>query len=266
MEEFDDDFIDDSGGTAGEEADESPDDDDATFDRPADEEDSADVPFIPPALVDDPFAASEKLMTLNLSLKQSIRIANSSTNQLYSLLFCVYQDCEHLLSRHRMSVPFSIASEVARFPNTKFDDGVIKHRKFVDGFNLEGISEADAQVLKQFLRLKGDIVRRALPPVVATSCRLLKDPIVRLHNVLHSMKQKISDLCKSNAELSHQTRHTANRLVRISTDGKDVETQGTTDQSDVIIHQQKLQKCLARVYNLRDANEAAAASNAEIHA
>jgi hypothetical protein len=78
------------------------------------------------------------------------------------------------------------------------------------------------------------------------------------------MKPKISDLRKSNAELSHWTRQTANRLVRISTAGRDVETEGTTDKSDVIIHQKKLQKCLARVHDLREANEAAAASSAEV--
>jgi hypothetical protein len=58
MEEFDDnDFIEDSRGASespppGEEADEAPDDDGATFNRPTNEEDSADGPFVPPALVD----------------------------------------------------------------------------------------------------------------------------------------------------------------------------------------------------------------------
>jgi hypothetical protein len=143
------DFTDDSRGAAeplspGEEADEPPDDDEVTFHLPADEEDSIDGPFIPSALVDDPFAVSEKLMTFNLSLKQSVRIANNSTNQLYSLLFCVYHDCERLLNGHRMSVPFSIASQVARFANARFYDVVIKHQKFVGGFNLQEISETDA--------------------------------------------------------------------------------------------------------------------------
>jgi hypothetical protein len=147
MEAFDDDFIDDSVGDCpppAEEEDEPPDDDDATSDLPADDED----PPIPLAFIKDPFAGSEKLTTLSLSLMQSIHIATSATNQLYSLLFCVHQDCELLLSRHRVSVPFSIANEVAIFPNTAIGNGTIKHRTFVEGFNLQGISAADAQVLK----------------------------------------------------------------------------------------------------------------------
>jgi chromosome segregation ATPase len=111
-----------------------------------------------------------------------------------------------------------------------------------------------------------DIARRALPPVVHSACTLLKDPLVRAHNTLRTIRQKISDLRKSNAGLALHTRQVANRLVRISKTGEDAETDATADKSDVIIHQQKLQKALTRIYNLREANDAAFAANGELQA
>jgi hypothetical protein len=80
------------------------------------------------------------------------------------------------------------------------------------------------------------------------------------------LKQRISDLKKSNLALSVQTRQTANRLVRISKTGKNVDADGLTDKSDVIIHQQRLQKGLTRVCNLKEAIESAIAETAELTA
>jgi hypothetical protein len=261
MEEFDDDFVDDS--------------DDSTPD-PEEEDESGDPVTPPPELRDDDpilpaevsdvFAAAGKLSTLNLSLSRSREIANTSTNQLYSLTVCVFQDCDLLLAKHRSAIPFSIHDDVIRHPPTRYDRGVVSHPRFPDGVNLSRVDDGDARALVAFLALRWDICKRALPPVVQYSCNLLKDPLVRSHNALRTFKQRISDLRKANTELALQTRQTANRLVRLSKGAKDADIEPSADKSDVIIHQQKLQKALTRIYNLREANEAAAGGNAELQA
>jgi chromosome segregation ATPase len=155
---------------------------------------------------------------------------------------------------------------VLRHPPLKYDRGVITHKSFPDGVNLARADSRDAQELAAFLSVRCDIAHRALPPVVQSARTLLKDPLVRAHNTLRTIRQKINDLRKSNAGLTLQTRQVANRLVRISKTGKDVDTDRSSDKSDVIVHQQKLQKALGRVYNLREANDAASVENAELQA
>jgi hypothetical protein len=263
--DFDDDFIDDS---------ESEGQPNSRAYAPAEEEDS-DHPILPElgddqeedldeSLATDIFTAVEKVSALDLSLKKSIELSNTETNQLYALLFCVNDDCEKLLVRHRLSIPFSIQAEASAIKEVKYDHGVLRHRKFGDGFNTNGISDRDAQALIAFIGFRCSVAQRALIPVVSKACELLKDPLIRAHNTLRALKQKISDLKKSNIELTLQTRQTANRLVRISKSGKDVDTEGLTDKSDVIIHQQRLQKMLTRVCNLKEAIESASAGNSDL--
>jgi hypothetical protein len=262
MDDFDDDFVDASDADSSSDADPS----DHSCSSTARDHSSLsddDAPQVIEAAVSDVFAAADKLSTLTLSLTKSREFANSETNQLYSLFFCVFQDCELLLAKNRSAIPFSIHTEIFRLPNVKYENGVITHKQFPDGVNL---SRIDCTALPAFLGMRWDIASRALPPAVQAACNRLKEPLVRAHNTLRTIKQKMSDLRKSNAGLTLQTRQVANRLVRISKTGKDVDGDGAADKSDVIIHQQKLQKALTRVYNLREANEAAVAANTELQA
>jgi hypothetical protein len=261
MEDFDDDFVDASDSPA-------PSADEEEASAPAEEEDAADPGVadddrILPAEVSDVFAAAGKLSTLNLSLSRSREVANTATNQLYSLAFCVFQDCDLLLAKHRAAVPFSVHEHVARHPPARCEGGVVAHPAFPDGVNLARVDGRGAAALAAFLALRCDVCQRGLAPVVQCACGLLRDPLVRSHNALRALKQRISDLRKSNTELSVQTRQTANRLVRISKAAREAEVEPSADRSDVIVHQQKLQKALTRVCNLREANDAAAAANAE---
>ncbi|OHT09785.1 hypothetical protein TRFO_21219 [Tritrichomonas foetus] len=213
--------------------------------------------------MNDVFSRSEKLDTLNMSLK----IANSVTNQLYSLLYCVSQDCELLITRNRSNSPVNLQSEVikANNPELKFENGMIKHKRFVDGFNCHSIkTEKDQENLYDFFELSRNSIGKALPGIVNNACQILKDPLVRAHNTHRAIKQKISDLKKSNNELSVQTRHTANRLVKLSKTEGATTLEPTANKSDVIIQQQRLQKALTRVYTLRESNESTMASNSEL--
>lgn len=214
--------------------------------------------------VNDVFSRSEKLDSLSMSLK----IANTVTNRLYSLLYCINQDTELLITRNRSNSPINLQSEAikANNPNIKFDSGIIKHKKFVDGFNCNTLkTEKDQQELYNYFELCRNSIGKALPSIVKSSCQILKDPLVRSHNTYKAIKQKISDLKKANNELSVQTRHTANRLVKLSkSEGEVTSLEPTTTKSDIIILQQRLQKILTRVYNLRESNEATQASNNEL--
>jgi hypothetical protein len=176
----------------------------------------------------------------------------------------VFQDCELLLAKNRSAIPFLIHTEVLRHPHLKYDHGVITHKSFPDGVNLSRADPQTSHELADFLSVRLDIARRAMPPVVRCACTLLKDPLVRAHNTLRAIRQKISDLRKSNVGLALHTRQVANRLVRVSKTGKDVDTDAAVDKSDVIIHQQKLQKALTRVYNIREVNDASLVANAEL--
>ena len=214
--------------------------------------------------VNDVFSRSEKLDSLSMSLK----FANTVTNRLYSLLYCINQDTELLITRNRSNSPINLQSEAikANNPNIKFDSGIIKHKKFVDGFNCNTLkAEKDQQELYNYLELCRNSIGKALPSIVKSSCQILKDPLVRSHNTYKAIKQKISDLKKANNELSVQTRHTANRLVKLSkSEGESASLEPTTTNSDIIILQQRLQKILTRVYNLRESNEATQTSNTEL--
>ena len=258
MEEmdFEDDFID--------TWDQEPkDEDDPPASEPAHlgaKEEEEDPEPLQPVMVPDVFEQEEKLNTLRQSLSHSARKSNSKVNQLYSLLFCVCQDCELLLGRNRPVIPFSMAAE-AQAKDLKCDNGVMKHKKFVDGYCVGDGEDAE---INDFFRFRMGIINRAMKPVVENAVTTLKDPLVRSHNRLRAINQKIDDLKKTNHELSVQTRQTANRLVRIEKQGKDIDLQGNTDKSDVLIHQQRLQKVLARVYNLKDANETTVTENSEL--
>lgn len=264
--DFEDDFIDDD---MDEEQEEEPAPQPAEAESeptaPVNTDNLDDADSLPPEVapdVTDIFSKSEKLNTLNMSLKFS----NTVTNQLYSLLFCVNQDVELLMARNRTSIPFSVQTEAisSGIPGILVEGGVVKHKKFIDGFQCTGMSDSDAEDLCKFIDLHQEIIRKGFPAVVDKSVSLLKDPLIRSHNTLRTLKQKINDLKKSNYELSVQTRHTANRLVKMSKSGKSEEV--VTDKSDVIIQQQRLQKALSRVYNLREANESTTSSNAQLQA
>ena len=257
--DFEDDFIDDWDQNS-EDQHESP---ALESSKPETKEEEDDVDAPPPIPIPDVFEQSEKLDSLRQSLNRSARISNSKVNQLYSLLYCVCQDCELLIGRNRHVIPFSISEECSKSKDLKCDNGVIKHRRFIDGYAVHGGEEKE---INDYFRFRMGIIDRAIKPIVQSAITSLKDPLVRSHNRLRTISQKIDDLKKANTELSVQTRQTANRLVRIEKQGKDVDLQGNTDKSDVIIHQQRLQKALTRVYNLKEANESAAAENAELQA
>lgn len=217
---------------------------------------------LPKEDMNDIFNRTEKLDTLSMSLK----IANSVTNRLYSLLYSINHDCQVLITRNRTNSPISLQTEAMKQnnPSIKFESGSICHKKFPDNFNCQLLqSEKDKTALFDYLTLCHDVISQALPPIVDSACQTLKDPLVRQHNINQTLKQKINDLKKVNKELSVQTRHTANRLVKLEK-SEQPSLEPTTTKSDVIIQQQRLQKVLTRVYNLRESNEATAASNAEL--
>lgn len=239
-------------------------DDDENKNEEEDEDSKLALPKEVAEDMNDVFSRSEKLDTLSMSLK----FANTVTNRLYSLLYCVNQDTELLITRNRTISPVNLQSEAikANNPNIKFDSGIIKHKKFVESFNCNNLkSEKEQQDLYDYLELCRKVIGKALPPIVNSSCQILKDPLVRSHNTYKALKQKISDLKKANNELSAQTRHTANRLVKLSkSEGESASLEPTTSNSDIIILQQRLQKTLTRVYNLRESNDATQASNTEL--
>jgi septal ring factor EnvC (AmiA/AmiB activator) len=209
----------------------------------------------------DVLPPADKLSSLSVSLSRSREIANTETNQLYSLLFCVFQDCDLLVAKHRSAIPFSMHDEILHHPPASYERGVVSHPKFPDGVTLSRLDDNDATAFIAFLHLRCDICTRALPPVVQYSTNLLKDPLIRSHNTLRTVKQQISDLRKLNNDLGVQTRQAANRLVRISKTAQDGEIESCTD---VILHQQKLQKALARVCSLREENEIALTENTDL--
>lgn len=206
------------------------------------------------------FNRSQKLSTLNQSL--SLRL--TETNQLFSLLMCVLTDTELLMHRNRTSMDFSIYDEVELSGKSyQYDGGLIKHPKYVDGYNLSGCSDEDKTGVLEYLDYVKDMIDRGLPQVVNASMNILQDPLVKSHRKLASMEQRINDLKRSNAELELQTRHTANQLVRLEKQGE-AEFKPTTGKSDVIIQQQRLQKALIRVSQLKEDNEKTQSENSKL--
>jgi hypothetical protein len=199
----------------------------------------------------------DRLTSLRRSLEQS---SFCDSSQLYSILFCVYRDCEVVLAKNRPWIPFSIHSEAMRHPHIRLDGGVLSHRKFPDGFDVRGMSPGDQDDLFDFVQFRCDVARRALPPVVTTACGVLKDPLLRSHEALAALRRQIKELRKANAERKVRSRQTANQLVKISKDDINVEP------PDVTVQQQRLHKCLARLHGLREANEAAVAANSILQA
>ena len=201
-------------------------------------------------------------------LSSSLKFAKTSTNQLYSLLYCIDQDVEHLITRNRTNCSVNIHTEVSLldFPNIKYENGSIQHKKFKDGYDCRKIkSEEDHQELISYFECKRTIIDKALPSIVQNALKLLKDPLVKQHHTYKAMKQKINNLKRSNHELSAQTRQTANKLVKLSKmEGKKT-LEPTVDKSDVIIQQQRLQKALTRVHDLKKSNESAMLSNTKLH-
>lgn len=200
------------------------------------------------------FNRSIKMSTLSQSLKLTL----SKTNQLYSLLLCIFSDCEMLISKNRSSVPFSVMDEICSFPDNeiKYDGGLIKHKKYIDSYNIAGANEDDLMRAYKFLDFKQDVSERALPHVLKAVCSILSDPLIKQHQKLNSMKQRISDLKKSNTELKVQNRHSANMLVQLTKESEkdDVKVEKRKNP-DVIIQQQRLQRALLRVSQLKEQNE-----------
>ncbi|EAX85058.1 hypothetical protein TVAG_551770 [Trichomonas vaginalis G3] len=206
------------------------------------------------------FNRSQKISTLNQSL--SLRL--TETNQLFSLLMCVLTDTQLLMHRNRTSMDFSIYDEVELSGKPyKYDGGLIKHPKYVDGYNLSGCSDVDKTGVLEYLDYVKGMIDRGLPQVVEASVNIMQDPLVKAHRKLASMEQRINDLKRSNAELQLQTRHTANQLVKLEKQGES-EFKATTGKSDVIIQQQRLQKALLRVSMLKDDNEKAQSENSKL--
>ncbi|KAH0786731.1 hypothetical protein GPJ56_009363 [Histomonas meleagridis] len=191
----------------------------------------------------------------------------TETNQLYSVLFHILNDCQMLISRNRSSLPFSISAEIENLKdsNIYFSDGKIKHKKFNDDMDCSNLKKAsDVQSLLKYINFVYDIVQKSLPPIVQSASKLLKDPLVRQHKTLAKIKQRINELQKENKELSVQTRHTANRLVQMSSPDSPKTTSYSTGKSDVMVQQQRLKHALARVDSLKEQNESTAASNSEL--
>ena len=206
------------------------------------------------------FQRSQKLSTLNQSL--SLRL--TETNQLFSLLMCVMSDTEMLINRNRSSLDYSIPTECqfSGMPLT-CDNGRIIHEKYVDGYNLTGCSEEDSKGVVKYVEFSRKLIEKGLPMIADSARSTLQDPLVKMHRKLNSQKQKINDLKRANKELSLQTRHTANRLVQLEKEGQK-EFKSDTSNSDVIIQQQRLQKALIRVSQLKESNEQTQSQNAKL--
>ena len=206
------------------------------------------------------FQRSQKFSTLHQSL--SLRL--TETNQLFSLLMCVMSDTEMLINRNRSALDFSIPTECqfSGMPLT-CDNGRILHNKFTEGYNLTGCSDEDAKGVVKYIDFSRKLIERGLPMITDSARAILQDPLVKAHRKLNSQEQRINDLKRANKELSLQTRHTANRLVQLEKEGQK-EFKGETSNSDVIIQQQRLQKALIRISQLKEGNEQTQSQNAKL--
>ena len=206
------------------------------------------------------FQRSQKFSTLHQSL--SLRL--TETNQLFSLLMCVMSDTEMLINRNRSALDFSIPTECqfSGMPLT-CDNGRIIHNKFTEGYNLTGCSDEDATNVVKYIDFSRKLIERGLPMITDSARAILQDPLVKMHRKLNSQEQRINDLKRANQELSLQTRHTANRLVQLEKEGQK-EFKGETSNSDVIIQQQRLQKALIRISQLKEGNEQTQSQNAKL--
>lgn len=211
------------------------------------------------------FSRSIKVGTLTQSLKLRI----TETNQLYSLLIAVFNDAELLMSRNRASLGFSMyeEAEYAKDRNIEYDNGMLNHKKFYDCFDSSSMSEKDQTEIEDYMNFRMKLIEKGLPKIVDAAKKELSDPLVKMHQKLQSQKQRISDLKKANRELEVQTRHTSNRLVQLEREnGNKDPRQRKQANSDVLIQQQRLQKALIRVSQLKESNELTFGQNQQLTA
>ena len=203
------------------------------------------------------FTNSIKLGSLNKSLNLNL----SERNQLSSLLFCIFNDCELLISKNRALLSFSSYDLLEN--NYKVDGGIYKHSKFFDGYDYSKLNNNEIKDFIDFNLFRFKNINKSLPIIINTISQQLKDPLIRNHQTLNNLKKKINDLHKVNYELSSQTKNIANRLVKLSKIPEDKDIDNSSN-FDVVIHQQRLQKSLLRVTSLKESNERTLLENQKI--
>jgi len=207
------------------------------------------------------FSRSEKIDILS----QSLHLRRSDSNQLFSVLNCIFSDAMMLISRHRSALPFSLADEASQSvdPELVYSNGIISHNSFTENMNFAVLDTKSKESFTNYLDFMLNLCKKSLPKVVDEALSLLQDPLVRSHQKLRSMKQRINDLKRTNSELAVQTRHIANRLVKLSTNPVSSKNEGNNN-SDVVVHQQRLQKAILRVSSLKESNELVNAENIKL--
>lgn len=237
--------------------------DDFFDDSQEEEEEEEKTPLAPPIRIgqkiepadEQPFDKEE--MEISNFLQRSIKMESLSrykqkteVDHIRSLLYLLFEECEALLSRYRISIGFSLQKETASLPNIAIENNRIYHNVFDDVYDYEN-SENENSEFYEFLDFRRNLSSSFLPQLVSVSLQQLNHPLVKLHRQNKRLKHSILDLKKRNLELSVKTRQQANRLVSLSKSDSTV----ITTENDVLVHQQRLQHAVNRISELRELNE-----------
>jgi hypothetical protein len=166
-------------------------------------------------------------------LSQTLNVESKSTKKLYSILFLLFEENEKILRKFGGVIP---TDEI---------------NKFHSNLDISTLTQKQLQSLKENIQIRRNLIETNLKLLFIKSLQKLNDSNDKVYRQYDRLKHFIKQVKQSNNELSLKTRQQANRLTKEPTSKTEM------NDSDILIHQQRLQKSKSRIAELKSFIETA---------